>query len=77
MPFCPAAITRSADAMPLAIAPVYSGYLTPYCSMNAAEPEPSIDHGTARTRPVAAARQVHHNVALRVDQRAPEARRVA
>merc|ERR1719162_289941 len=51
MPFCPAAITRSADAMPLAIAPVYSGYLTPYCSMNAAEPEPSIDHGTARTRP--------------------------
>ena len=51
MPFRPAAITMSAEAIPFAIAPVYSGYCTPYCAMNACEPAPRLAIGTARTRP--------------------------
>ena len=33
IPLLPAAMQISAEAIPFAIAPVYSGYFTPYCSM--------------------------------------------
>ena len=51
MPLLPAAMQISAEAIPFAIAPVYSGYFTPYCSMNAFEPAPRLAIGTARTSP--------------------------